>query len=123
MGSEKRNAWDEEARIELVLALLGGETTVAQAGEQHGLDPCEIEAWKALYVGGLRHAARASEPSVFRRLGRSARRHPLRACGAGAGRAAGALGAPGRPVAEPGGLHGRGQPRAVSVLRRGARRG
>jgi hypothetical protein len=82
MDSTNRNTLNDPERVELVLALLAGETTVAQAGEQHGLDPAELESWKALYVGGLRHAARADKPSALRRLGRAARRHPLRASGA-----------------------------------------
>ncbi|MBN2192468.1 MAG: helix-turn-helix domain-containing protein [Polyangiaceae bacterium] len=81
MSSTKRNALDEQARIELVLELLGGDTTVAQAAERRGLDPAEVECWKKFYVDGLRHAASAGRNSWFKRLGRAARQRPLAATG------------------------------------------
>jgi hypothetical protein len=81
MSSTKQSALDEQARIELVLDILGGGTTVAEAAAQHGLDPVEVECWKALYVDGLRHAATVGKPSWLRRVRSTARRRPIAVTG------------------------------------------
>ena len=81
MSSTKQSAVDEQARIELVLDILGGETTVAKAAELHGLDPVEVECWKALYVDGLRHAATVGKPSWLRHVRSTARRRPIAVTG------------------------------------------
>ena len=77
MDHAKHEDWDDQARIELVLGMLAGETTAERAAEQHGLDAAELQRWKSLYVSGLRHAQRSGKESMLRRLRRTAKRHPL----------------------------------------------
>ena len=44
--------WTAKRRTALVLQLLRGETTVAEAARQHDLKPSEIEHWKETFLAG-----------------------------------------------------------------------
>ncbi len=44
-------------RVIDVVAVLSGKRTVGQVAREHGVSEAEVEAWRALYVGGLEHAA------------------------------------------------------------------
>jgi hypothetical protein len=44
--------------MDLVLAVLRGETSVAEAAAEHGLAEAEVEAWRARFLRGAESALR-----------------------------------------------------------------
>ncbi len=72
-----RNDWSAKDKTELVLSILDGQQTVNQAALEHDLDSAEIESWRDLYVGGLRHATSLTKTSVYETIGKATRGHPL----------------------------------------------
>jgi transposase-like protein len=50
--------WTAKRRAALVLALLRGETTVAEAARQHGLTVAEIEGWQDRFLVAAENALR-----------------------------------------------------------------
>jgi hypothetical protein len=58
-----------EARRQAVLDLLAARVTVDELAEQHGVEPAEVESWRALFLEGLslgtRPARRVTRPAVI----------------------------------------------------------
>lgn len=60
-------------RLAAVLQVLEGHASVEAVAALHGVTAAEVEAWRALYLTGLRHGAAAQDPSPrARRLSRKA---------------------------------------------------
>ena len=51
--------WTTKRRSALVLEILRGETTAAEAARKHGLTVAEIEDWKERYLSGAENALRS----------------------------------------------------------------
>jgi len=51
--------WTAKRRSVLVLAILQGETSVAEAARQHGLTVAEVEDWKEKFLLGAENALRS----------------------------------------------------------------
>ena len=51
--------WTAKRRVALVLELLRGETTAAQAARKYGLTVAEIEGWKQAFLSGAENALRS----------------------------------------------------------------
>ena len=51
--------WTAKRRVALVLELLRGDISVAEAGRKHGLTVAEIEQWKERLLSGAEHALRS----------------------------------------------------------------
>ena len=51
--------WTAKRRSALVLQILRGETTAAEASRQHGLKVSEIEEWKQKFLSGAENALRS----------------------------------------------------------------
>ena len=51
--------WTAKRRAALVLSLLKGETSVAEAARTHGLTIAEIEDWRDRFLMGAEHALRS----------------------------------------------------------------
>jgi transposase-like protein len=58
-GSEEVQRWTANRRAALVLSLLKGETTVADAARRHGLKVAEVEEWRERFLLGAENALRA----------------------------------------------------------------
>jgi hypothetical protein len=82
MNKEKNSEWTDEEKIELVLEILAGEMTVAEAAGRHALDPAEIESCKGIYLRGLKQGLHSGKGSALGRLSRAVRRRPLTLSGA-----------------------------------------
>ncbi len=50
--------WTAKRRAALVLAILKGETTIAEAARQHGLTVAEIESWQDRFLVAAENALR-----------------------------------------------------------------
>lgn len=50
--------WTAKRRTALVLSLLKGETSVAEAARQHGLTVAEVEEWRDRFLLGAENALR-----------------------------------------------------------------
>ncbi len=50
--------WTAKRRAALVVAILKGETTVAEAARQHGLTVAEIESWQDRFLVAAENALR-----------------------------------------------------------------
>lgn len=50
--------WTAKRRVELVVSLLKGATSVAEAARKHGLTIAEIEAWREAFLLGAENALR-----------------------------------------------------------------
>ena len=57
--SEEVQRWTARRRAALVLSLLKGETTVADAARRHGLTVAEVEEWRERFLLGAENALRA----------------------------------------------------------------
>ena len=57
--SEEVQRWTAKRRAALVLSLLKGETTVADAARRHGLTVAEVEEWRERFLLGAENALRA----------------------------------------------------------------
>lgn len=51
--------WTAKRRAALVMSLLKGETTVAEAARRHGLKVAEVEEWRERFLLGAENALRA----------------------------------------------------------------
>jgi transposase-like protein len=51
--------WTAKRRVALVLSILRGETSVAEAARKHGLTVAEIEDWQERFSAGAENALRA----------------------------------------------------------------
>ena len=58
-GSEEVQRWTAKRRAALVLSLLKGETTAADAARRHGLKVAEVEEWRDRFLLGAENALRA----------------------------------------------------------------
>jgi transposase-like protein len=58
-NDETLKRWTAKRRVALVLEILRGETTAAEAARRHGLIVAEIEQWKARFLGGAENALRS----------------------------------------------------------------
>ena len=56
---EEVQRWTAKRRAALVLSLLKGETTAADAARRHGLKVAEIEDWRERFLFGAENALRA----------------------------------------------------------------
>ena len=57
--SEEVQRWTAKRRAALVISLLKGDTTAAEAARRHGLTVAEIEAWRDRFLLGAENALRA----------------------------------------------------------------
>lgn len=51
--------WTAKRRATLVLSLLKGETSAAEAARQHGLTIAEVEGWRDAFLQGAENALRS----------------------------------------------------------------
>jgi transposase-like protein len=58
-NDETLKRWTAKRRVALVLEILRGETTAAEAARRHGLTVAEIEQWKERFLGGAENALRS----------------------------------------------------------------
>jgi transposase-like protein len=56
---EQLKRWTAKRRVALVLDILHGDTSVAEAARKHGLTVAEIEEWKQRFLTGAEHALRS----------------------------------------------------------------
>ena len=57
--SEEVQRWTAKRRAALVISLLKGETTPAEAARRHGLKVAEVEQWRDRFLLGAENALRA----------------------------------------------------------------
>ena len=57
--SEPIQRWTAKRRVTLVVSILKGETSVAEAARAHGLTVGEIEEWRERFLLGAENALRA----------------------------------------------------------------
>jgi transposase-like protein len=57
--AEEVQRWTAKRRTALVLSLLKGETTAAEAARRHGLKVAEVEDWRDRFLLGAENALRA----------------------------------------------------------------
>jgi transposase-like protein len=53
---EEGQRWTAKRRAALVISLLKGETTAAEAARRHGLKVAEVEAWRERFLLGAENA-------------------------------------------------------------------
>jgi transposase-like protein len=58
-NDETLKRWTAKRRVALVLEILRGDTTAAEAARRHGLTVAEIEQWKERFLGGAENALRS----------------------------------------------------------------
>ena len=58
-SAEEVQRWTAKRRAALVIRLLKGETTVAEAARRHGLKVAEVEEWREREKAGPFRAARS----------------------------------------------------------------
>ncbi len=58
-NDETLKRWTAKRRAALVLEILRGETTAAEAARRYGLTVAEIEQWKERFLGGAENALRS----------------------------------------------------------------
>lgn len=58
-NDETLKRWTAKRRVALVLEILRGETTVAEAARRHSLTVAEIEQWKERFLSGAENALRS----------------------------------------------------------------
>ncbi|MCZ6781199.1 MAG: transposase, partial [Nitrospirae bacterium] len=51
--------WTAKRRVALVVSILKGDTSVAEAARQHGLTVAEVEEWRDRFLLGAENALRA----------------------------------------------------------------
>ena len=56
---ETPQRWTARRRAALVLSLLRGETSAAEAARQHGLTVAQVEEWKELFLAGAENGLRS----------------------------------------------------------------
>ena len=58
--------WTAKRRAALVISVLRGETTAAEAARRHGLKVAEVEEWRERFLLGAENALRAREEEINR---------------------------------------------------------
>jgi len=58
-GSEPIERWTAKRRVALVVSILKGETSVAEAARQQGLTVAEVEGWREKFLLGAENALRS----------------------------------------------------------------
>ena len=58
-SAEPIERWTAKRRVALVVSILKGETSVAEAARQHGLTVAEVEAWREKFLLGAENALRS----------------------------------------------------------------
>jgi transposase-like protein len=58
-SEETLKRWTAKRRVALVLEILRGDTTTAEAARTHALTVAEIEQWKERFLGGAENALRS----------------------------------------------------------------
>ena len=58
-GPESPKRWTAKRRAALVLSLLRGETSVAEAARQHGLTVAEVEEWRERFLTSAENGLRS----------------------------------------------------------------
>ncbi len=56
---ESQKRWTAKRRAALVVELLRGDLSVAEAARQHGLTVAEVEAWRERFLAGAENALRS----------------------------------------------------------------
>ena len=57
-ASEPIERWTAKRRVALVVSILKGETSVAEAARTHGLTVVEVEGWREKFLTGAENALR-----------------------------------------------------------------
>ena len=57
-ATEPIERWTAKRRVALVVSLLKGETSVAEAARRHGLTVAEVEDWREKFLLGAENALR-----------------------------------------------------------------
>ena len=57
--SEPIERWTAKRRVALVVSILKGETSVAEAARTHGLTVAEVEDWREKFLLGAENALRS----------------------------------------------------------------
>ena len=58
-GPENVQRWTTKRKAALVLSIMKGETSIAEAARKHGLTVAEVEGWRDRFVLGAENALRA----------------------------------------------------------------
>jgi transposase-like protein len=58
-NEEVLKRWTAKRRVALVLEILRGDTTAAEAARKHALTVADIEQWKERFLGGAENALRS----------------------------------------------------------------
>ncbi|OQW34054.1 MAG: hypothetical protein A4E19_18755 [Nitrospira sp. SG-bin1] len=58
-ATEPIERWTAKRRVALVVSILKGETSVAEAARQHGLTMAEVEDWREKFLLGAENALRS----------------------------------------------------------------
>ena len=56
---EQLKRWTAKRRVALVLVILRGDTSVAEAARKHALTGAEVEEWKQRFLSGAENALRS----------------------------------------------------------------
>src|SRR6187200_919368 len=56
---ETPQRWTARRRAALVLSLLRGETSAAEAARKHGLTMAQVEEWRELFLAGAKNGLRS----------------------------------------------------------------
>jgi transposase-like protein len=56
---EIRKRWTAKRRVALIVDILRGETSVAEAARKHGLTVAELEDWRERFLSGAENALRS----------------------------------------------------------------
>jgi len=62
-SADPNERWTAKRRVALVVSILKGETSVAEAARQHGLTVAEIEDWREKFLVGAENALRTPQVS------------------------------------------------------------
>ena len=62
--NEENNRWSAKRKSALVLEIIQGKTTVAEASRQFDLSPSELEGWVEQAKAGMENALRAKPQDV-----------------------------------------------------------
>ena len=54
-----RKRWTAKRRVALIVEILRGETSVAEAARKHGLTVAELEEWRERFLAGAENALRS----------------------------------------------------------------
>ena len=57
--NEQLKRWTAKRRVALVVHMLRGDTSVAEAARKHGSTVAEVEAWKHRFLSGAENALRS----------------------------------------------------------------